>query len=85
MESKSLLMQSTREWQRLVVLHLVVYIYDCQADTFRALPDMPLELPQQLLLAHQALHDVAAGALSQTPTVARICCQPNTSTLPHNA
>ena len=56
-----LVLQKSEEELRLVVVHLVVYVYDCQANTFKAVPDMPSELPQQLQLAFQALQDVAAG------------------------
>ena len=55
------MLQNSEEELRLVVVHLVVYVYDCQANTFKAVPDMPSELPQQLQLAFQALQDVAAG------------------------
>ena len=39
----------------------MVYIYDSQADTFKPLPDMPEDLPQQILHANEALTRVAAG------------------------
>ena len=39
----------------------MVYLYDPQADTFKPLPDMPGDLPQQILHANEALKMVAAG------------------------
>lgn len=57
-----LLQSTTRNApERLIVLHLVVYIYDEVAGTFRQLPDMPADLPRQVLQANAALHAMAAG------------------------
>ena len=43
------------------MLNLVVYVYDPHAETFKPLPGMPEDLPQQVLYANEALKMVAAG------------------------
>ena len=47
--------------QKLFVLHLTVYVYDQVAETFRQLPDMPADLPHQILRANEALQEIDAG------------------------
>ena len=56
--------------QKLVVVHLTVYVYESRADTFKPLPDMPKDLPQQILHANEALRHIAAGQAAY--------CMPNT-------
>lgn len=43
------------------MLNLLVYIYDAQDDKFKQLPDMPWDIPQQILDANEALQRVTAG------------------------
>ncbi len=47
--------------QKLLVLRLMVYVYDEHADIFKPLPDMPKDLPEQMLTAIEALRDIATG------------------------
>ena len=47
--------------QKFLVLNLLVYIYDAQGDMFKPLPDMPWDLPQQILDANEALQRITAG------------------------
>ena len=47
--------------QKLFVLHLTVYVYDQLAETFKQLPDMPADLPHQVLHANEALQEINAG------------------------
>ncbi len=50
-----------RPTQKFLVLNLLVYIYDAQGDMFKPLPDMPPDLPQQILDANEALQRITAG------------------------
>lgn len=52
---------AAKEHQKLLVLHLIVYIYDATAGTFRQLPDMPADLVEQLQQATSALQGIASG------------------------
>ncbi|DBA65621.1 TPA: hypothetical protein ACH3X2_002681 [Trebouxia sp. C0005] len=53
--------KSQQPAQRFLVLNLLVYIYDAQDDKFKQLPDMPWDIPQQILDANEALQRVTAG------------------------
>ena len=50
--------------QKLLVLQMMVYVYDPGTVTFKLLPDMPIDLPQQIIAANEALCMVAAGNCS---------------------
>lgn len=43
------------------MLHLTVYIFDATANTFRQLPDIPIDVPDQIQQANVALQAIAAG------------------------
>ncbi len=47
--------------QKFLVLNLLVYIYDAQGNIFKPLPDMPWDLPRQILDANEALQRISAG------------------------
>ena len=47
--------------QKFLVLNLLVYIYDVHNNMFKPLPDMPWDLPQQILDANKALRRITAG------------------------
>ncbi|DBB14077.1 TPA: hypothetical protein ACH3X3_001037 [Trebouxia sp. C0006] len=53
--------KSQQPAQKFLVLNLLVYIYDAQGNTFKPLPDMPWDLPQQILDANEALQRITAG------------------------
>ena len=53
--------KSQQPAQKFLVLNLLVYIYDAQGDMFKPLPDVPWDLPQQILDANKALQRIAAG------------------------
>ena len=40
---------------------MTLYLYDETADTFKQLPDMPVDLPHQIQRANQALQEVDTG------------------------
>ncbi|KAL3147625.1 hypothetical protein ABBQ38_014675 [Trebouxia sp. C0009 RCD-2024] len=48
------------------VLDLAVYVYDQASETFERLPDMPTDLPNQILRANEALQEINAGNRSAT-------------------
>lgn len=54
--------------ERVFVLDLSVYVYDTAAETFKHLPDMPADLPNQILRANEALQEINAGKCCAT------CC-----------
>ncbi|DBA99058.1 TPA: hypothetical protein ACH3X1_014197 [Trebouxia sp. C0004] len=47
--------------QKFLVLNLLIYLYDAQGEMFKPLPDMPPDLPQQILDANEALQRITAG------------------------
>lgn len=53
--------KSQQPAQKFLVLNLIVYIYDAQGNMFKPLPDMPWDLPRQILDANQALQRITAG------------------------
>ncbi|KAL3162329.1 hypothetical protein ABBQ32_010013 [Trebouxia sp. C0010 RCD-2024] len=55
-----------RSQGKLFVLDLAVYVYDQAAEIFERLPDMPTDLPNQILRANEALQEINAGNRSAT-------------------
>lgn len=47
--------------QRTITVLLVVYVFDCMADTFRPRLDMPKDLPMQIHNARKALQLIEQG------------------------
>lgn len=54
---------------RLIKVLLIGYVYDGHDNTFRQLPDMPLNLPMQIWNAKKALRMIGEGQSSTTATV----------------
>jgi len=64
--------------QRVLTVLLVVYVYDASADNFKALPDMPRDLPLQIHNARQALQLIDKGNrcdAAYTPAAAAAAAQ----------